>query len=391
MPSWKKIGLGAVLVLGVAAIGVFTVAPGIVEDGQNRMIAHDPWPVSPEAKALHARLDIADWHADSLLWHRDLTKRSSRGHVDLPRLTEGNVAVQVFTAVTKSPAGLNYDQNSAETWDNITSLALVQRWPSATWTSLYARAIHQAERLHGFEAADPAALAIVRDRAGLEAVLARREAGEEVTAGILGIEGMHALDGDLANLDGLWDAGYRTFGLTHFFDNKLGGSLHGEANGGLSDFGRQVVQAVLAKGGIIDVAHASPRMVRDVLEMGVAPVILSHGGVHVHCPRKRNIDDALMVMIAETGGVIGMGYWEEAACGASPAEIVAAMDAAIALMGEDHVSLGSDYDGAVEVAFDTSELAALTHEMLALGWSEERIAKVMGGNQIRVLREALPQ
>lgn len=391
MPAWKKIGLGAVALVAIAAAVGFTIGPGIVEEGQNATIPHDPWPVSAEAKALHARLEIADWHADSLLWHRDLTERGERGHVDLPRLTEGNVAVQVFTAVTKSPAGLNYEENSAEAWDNITSLALVQRWPVATWTSLYARAIHQADRLHGFEAADPAALAIVRDRAGLEAVLARRAKGEKVTAGILGIEGMHALDGDLAKLDGLWDAGYRTFGLTHFFDNKLGGSLHGIANAGLSEFGRQAVQAVLAKGGIIDVAHASPQMVRDVLDMGVAPVVLSHGGIHGHCARKRNIDDELMVRIAETGGVIGMGYWEEAACGTSPAAIVAAMDSAIRLMGEDHVSLGSDYDGAVTVGFDTSELAALTHEMLKLGWSEARIAKVMGGNQIRVLREALPQ
>ena len=391
MSLLKKLLLGLLALILAAVAAFFIFAPAIVEKGENRMIAHDPYAISERAAALHARLEIADWHADSLLWSRDLTRRENYGHVDLPRLHAGNVAVQVFTAVTKSPAGQNYQQNSAEAWDNITSLAVGQLWPVKTWGSLYERALHQAARLHRFESRAPNALVIARDRADLDAGLARRSAGERLVVGLLGIEGMHALDGELANVDGLWDAGYRTFGLTHFFDNKLGGSLHGEGNHGLTEFGRQVVRAIADKGGIVDVAHASPQMTQDVLDMDIGPVILSHGGIFGHCPRKRNFPDDLMVRIAEGGGIIGIGYCDEASCGTTPEDVVKSLEAAVNLIGEDHVSLGSDYDGAVKVGFDTSELAALTEAMLKRGWSEARIAKVMGGNQIRFLRERLPR
>ena len=111
-----------VFLIVIGLIGFFSFGPGIVEKDMNRIAAHDPWPVSPAAKAMHERLVIGDWHADSLLWGRDLTERSERGHVDLPRLIEGNVALQVFTTVTKSPSGLNYDHNSAAARDDITLL-----------------------------------------------------------------------------------------------------------------------------------------------------------------------------------------------------------------------------------------------------------------------------
>ncbi|MFD2856593.1 hypothetical protein ACFSZS_20050 [Seohaeicola zhoushanensis] len=148
--------LGRLLLLAIIAAGAFFVfAPGYVERSRNNVVVHEPYPVSEAASALHQTLVIGDWHADSLLWNRDLTKRGSYGQVDLPRLQEGNVAVQVFTAVTKSPAGQNYDSNSAETTDNITLLAVGQLWPVRTWNSLLERALYQAEKLHRFEAEAP--------------------------------------------------------------------------------------------------------------------------------------------------------------------------------------------------------------------------------------------
>ncbi len=310
--------------------------------------------------------------------------------MDLPRLIEGNVAVQVFTAVTKSPAGQNYDENSSEAMDNITLLALAQAWPPATWSSLTERALHQAGRLADFEVRAPEMLRIIRTRQDLDDVLAARETGAKVVGGILGLEGMHALDGDLGNIDRLWDAGYRLWGLTHFFDNAVAGSLHGEGGTGLTAMGREVVREAMARNAIIDLAHSSLKTAWEVLEMVDRPVVVSHGGTHNHCPVTRNFPDDLMQAVAAKGGVIGIGYWEDAVCGTTPAEIVEAIAAAVDLVGEDHVALGSDFDGSVETHFDTSELAALTHEMLALGWSQERIAKVMGGNAVRVMRELLP-
>ncbi|WP_323785288.1 dipeptidase [Thalassovita sp.] len=381
----------AVLVLALIGLaGFWGFAPAIVEKMRNNVIVHDPYPVSNEAQTLHDSLTIGDWHADPLLWNRDLTERSDYGQVDLPRLRDGNVAIQVFTAVTKSPAGQNYDSNSAEAFDNITLLAFGQLWPMRTWNSLLERALYQAGKLHRFEAKAPDHLKIITSEADLDAVLAARARGDKITAGILGIEGGHPLEGKLENLDKLEAAGYRLIGLQHFFDNELGGSLHGVGNQGLTDFGRQVVDEAVRRNMIVDVAHSSPQVARDVLEMTDIPIVLSHSGIHSHCPVKRNFPDDLMQAIAASGGVIGMGYWAEVACDQiDPAGIAKMIKAAIAVVGEDHVSLGSDFDGSVETAFDSSELPALTDELIKAGLSEAQIRKVMGENMLRVLRARL--
>ncbi|MHA6262437.1 dipeptidase [Arenibacterium sp. CAU 1754] len=383
--------LGRLVMLVLVAVGAFLFfAPGYVERGRNKVIEHAPYPVSAEAQALHDSLTVGDWHADSLLWNRNLAKRGSYGQVDIPRLVEGGVALQVFTAVTKSPAGQNYDQNSAETTDNITLLAVGQLWPMRTWDSLLERALYQSERLHRVEQAIPDTLRIIRTRADLEAVLQARANGQTLVGAILGIEGAHPLEGDLGNLDAIEAAGHRVIGLQHFFDNELGGSLHGEGNHGLTEFGRTVVAQIEKRGMVLDVAHSSPQVAWDVLDITDMPIVVSHTGIHAHCPVKRNFPDDLMQAIAATGGVIGMGYWAEVACDEiTPAGIAKMIKAAIAEVGEDHVSLGSDFDGSVETGFDTAELPALTHALLESGLSEVQIRKVMGENMLRVLRERL--
>ena len=382
------VGILLLMVFGLMAI--WTFAPGIVEKGRNAVAVHDPYPVSDAARALHERLVVGDWHADSLLWKRDLLERGDRGQVDVPRLLEGGVAMQVFTAVTKSPMAQNYDENSADAFDNITLLAFGQLWPIRTWTSIYERAIYQAEKLHKFEADSDGQLKIIRTVADLDSVLNVRAGGEAVVGGILGIEGGHPLEGDIANLDRLFEAGHRLFGLQHFFDNALGGSLHGTGNHGLTPFGREVVGKLAEMPVVIDVAHSSPQVARDVLGMVDVPIVLSHSGIHSHCPVKRNFPDDLMRAIAAGGGVIGMGYWGEVACDKiDPDGIAAMIKAGIAAVGENHVSLGSDFDGSVATAFDTSELPALTDALLRAGVSEAQIEKVMGGNMLRVLRARL--
>lgn len=382
--------LAAIVVLGT--LGFFLFAPAIAERGQNPVADHAPWPVSPAAAAMHERLIIGDWHADSLLWDRDLTLRASRGQVDLPRLIAGNVALQVFTTVTKSPAGLNYQRNAADARDDITLLYIGQLRPFRSWLDLTERALEQARQLALAEEKAPEMLKIVRSRADLETVLARRAAGEAVVGGILGAEGGHALGGDLANLDRLHDAGFRLIGLTHFFDNELGASLHGEAgqDRGLTDFGRAVVARMVEKQMIIDLAHASPKMADEVLDMVDLPVVVSHTGIHSQCRTVRNFPDDLMRRVAEGGGVIGIGFWSEVTCDDTPTGIAASVVAAIGVVGEDHVSLGSDFDGAVATRFDASELAAITQALINRGLSEPVIAKVMGGNMVRFLETALP-
>ena len=387
---WIKRLIGLVLVLALGGlVGFWLVGPRIAEQMMNVTREHAPWPVSVEAQALHDGLIVGDWHADPLMWDRDLNRRGSYGHVDIPRLIEGNVAFQVFTAVTKSPAGLNYEVNAADARDNITLVAFGSLWPVRTWTSIFERAVYQAEKLHGFEAASDGRLIVVKSAADLDRVLAAKERGEDVVGGILGIEGGHPLEGDFANFQKLVDAGYRLFGLQHFFDNELGGSLHGQGNHGLTDFGRQVVEAIASGPFILDLAHSSPTVAREVLAMTDIPLVVSHTGLFSICEVKRNYPDDLMRDIAATGGVIGIGYWEDVTCDDSPSGIAKVIKAAIAAVGEDHVSLGSDYDGSVTTSFDTSELAALTHALLEEGVSEVQIRKVMGENMLRVLRARL--
>ena len=200
----------------------------------------------------------------------------------------------------------------------------------------------------------------------------------------------HPLEGDIANLDRLFEQGLRIAGLTHFFDNELGGSLHGVSGEGLSDFGKNVVRRANEIGVIIDVAHASPAMVKDVLDLSTAPVILSHGGFKGVCDTPRNLSDDLMQEIAMSGGIVGVGYWDAAVCDVSPQGIVDSIRYAIELLGSDHVALGSDYDGTVVVPFDTSELAILTETMLQSGFSEGTIRKVMGENVEQFMLENLP-
>ncbi|WP_439107645.1 dipeptidase [Congregibacter sp.] len=379
----------ALLVL-VSSVLSFGIGPGMLERSLNKVMEHEPYVISDEARALHDSLVVGDLHTDSTLWARDLTQRADRGHVDLPRLREANVALQAFTFVTRSPKGQNYESNDADAPDNITLVALMQRWPAATWSSLTERALVQANKLARIEAKDPTVLRVLRTRSDLTSVMEAREKGLQTIGALLGIEGSHALDGSLENIDRLREAGVRMFGLHHFFDNALGGSLHGTGGGGLSEFGRDVVTRIDERGAIIDVAHSSEQSVRDVLAMSDSPLVVSHTGFQGYCPTPRNISDELMQQIAEGGGLIGVGYWDAAICDVSPAGIVRAIRYGIDLVGVAHVALGSDYDGSTTVPFDTSELAALTQEMLNQGFSEEEIRMVMGGNMLRFLRQNLP-
>lgn len=375
-----------IVLLGVFA-AVQWILPARIENSMNINIEHDAYVVSDRAKTLHDSLFIADLHSDSLLWKRNLLKRSHTGHMDLPRLRDGNVALQVFSATTKSPAGQNYVSNDADS-DDITMLAVSSLWPIRTWSSIYERAVYQLEKLH--KLAQSSRLIVIESKEDLQDLAERRKNGDSVIGGIYLIEGAHPLEGDLNKLDQLFDQGLRIIGLTHFFDNELGGSLHGRSGEGLNVFGRSVVCRANELGLIIDVAHASPQMVSDVLALSTSPVILSHGGVKGSCDSPRNLSDSLMQDIAEKGGLIGIGYWDGAICEVTPRGVVKAIRYAIDLLGVNHVALGSDYDGATAVSFDASELAVLTEEMLQAGFTAQEIGQVMGENVRRFLMDNLP-
>ena len=375
------------LALLVVASGAFLIlGPGIVEGGMNKVVATPLPTISPRARVLHARLAIADMHADTLLWQRSLLDPARRGHVDLPRLQAGNVALQVFSSVSKTPKGQNYDSNGADT-DNITLLAIAQLQPVRTWNSLLQRSLWHSEKLRRAEAGSKGRLRVVRSGADFRRLLAERAAGRKVTGALLSIEGLQDLEGRLGNLERLHSAGFRMAGLAHFFDNEVAGSMHGVRKGGLTPLGRQVVRAMEARGMIVDIAHSSHATVADVLAMAKRPVVSSHGGVQATCRVNRNLTDEEIKGVARTGGLVGVGYWDAAVCDLRPGAIAAAVAHVRDLVGIDHVALGSDFDGAVTTGFDSAALINVTQALIDRGFTDEEIAKVMGGNTLRLLQE----
>ncbi len=385
----RRIFLGAAALVVVLAAAFFGLAPGMVERSMNKVapIALDA--PSERALALHRRLTIADLHSDTLMWKRDLLAHSGRGHMDAPRLNEGHVALQVFSSVTKTPKGQNYDANSAD-GDNITLLTIAQLQPPRTWNSLLERSLWHAAKLDSAVQRSQGAVVKVTTAADVRNLLAARGRGDDVLGALLSVEGLHNLEGRRENLSVLFDAGYRMAGLTHFFDNELAGSMHGEAKGGLTPLGREIVQDMEAKGMVVDIAHASHAAVAEILAMATKPVVSSHGGVQAVCKVNRNLTDDEIEGVARTGGVVGIGYWDGALCSTSPAKFAESIAHVRDLVGIDHVGLGSDFDGATTTAFDTSGLAVITQALLDRGFTDDEIGKVMGGNVMRVLMKTLP-
>ncbi len=383
----KKIWIPAAA-LAIAAIGLFGIAPGYIEADMNRTDGKPLIPVSAEALALHKTLQIVDLHSDTLMWQRDLLKPASRGHEDLPRLQQGNVALQLFSSVTKTPRGLNYDGNSADT-DSITPLVIVQLQPVRTWLSLVERSLYHSAKLDKAIAGSDGKLTKVSDGSSLDALLAQRAGGNGPVGAMLTIEGLQNLEGKAENLDRLYAAGFRMAGLTHFFDNELSGSMHGIKKGGLTPFGLEIAGRMEDKGMIIDIAHLSHAGVAQLLTLARRPVVSSHGGVQATCKVNRNLTDDEVRGVAKTGGIVGIGYWDGAACDTSPRAAAKAMRHVRDLVGIAHVALGSDYDGATTVRFDTSQLVQVTQALLDEGFTPDEVRAAMGGNALRVIRAGL--
>ena len=374
----------------IVLISALWLIPPMIDRNMNPVSDHAPYEVSDSAKALHNTLIIGDWHADSALWNRDLKKIYDYGHVDIPRMQKGNVALQMFTTVTKSPSGQNYESNKTSTNDNITALAIAQRWPIKTWTSLFERAMFQADKIKNLELDDPENFMLIESQQDLGIFLLKRSSNSTLVGGLLGTEGSHALDGNLKNIKRLYRNGFRMMSLQHFFDNKLGGSLHGTSGDGLTEFGIEAINEMMRLNIIIDVSHSSENVVKDVLNISTQPLVISHTGFNGYCESPRNISDSLMVEIAKKGGLIAVGFWDAAVCDNTPRSVAEAIKFGIGLIGADHVSLGSDFDGTITPGFDISELEAITHELLELGLSETEIRKVMGGNMLSFLQDNLP-
>ncbi|WP_144606493.1 dipeptidase [Algoriphagus algorifonticola] len=375
----KKI-LIALLALFLLFVIAISTIPSYIENERNPVKSSGPYRVSDEAQAFYDSLDfIADLHCDALLWGRDLTERGDRGHVDFPRMREANVAFEMFTIVSKSPSGQNMQQNSAETFDNITPLTIVKGESPFNWFSLINRTLSQSSDLNDFISKDGRTI-FIQSKADLQKLLTLRAEDKNTIGAMLGIEGAHALEGDLLNIDRVFEAGVRMIGPTHFFDNELGGSAHGESGDGLTEFGKAAVKRMNDLGIFVDLAHSSPAIVDDVLAISTQPVIVSHTGVRAVLDSQRNLSDEQIKKIAEKGGIIGVAFFDMAVGEPELPNIIASIKHIRDLVGIEYVALGSDYDGSVAVPFDITGLPLIVEGLLKEGFTKTEIRAVMGEN-----------
>ena len=384
----KRNFIAFIMIAGIRVALTYIIAP-VIDRLLNRVQKQEKETVREETAVFHNQLFIADLHSDPYLWQRNLLKRHKYGHIDVPRLIEGNVALQTVGVAAKIPWGLNFDSNPGRS-DMLAALVVAQGKPVRTWHSLPQRALFHAEQLQVMIAQAPDILMLIRSSQDLETLLARRQKRPITTGFLLGLEGVHALEGDLAHLDDLFAAGFRLLGLTHFFDNEAGGSAHGRQKGGLTPFGRELIQAAEAKGMTIDLAHASEKLIDDVAATTTRPLLVSHTGVRGTCDTQRNLSDRHVRLITETGGLIGIAMFDMAVGEATITAVVRAMRYVADLVGVEHVAIGSDFDGAITAPIDASGLPLLTEALLDAGFSVEDTAKIMGGNVLRFLRETLP-
>ncbi len=366
------------------------IVPSFIDKGHNKVRNLPPYTVAPTAQELYDSLDfIADLHCDALLWKRNLLDNNSYGQVDIPKMLKANMGIQGFTIVTKSPKGQNFDENTGES-DNITPLYIVQGRPISSWFSLTERVVTQCDDLIKYQKKSNQTFRVILTNIDFQNYLNDKMVDKNITAGFLGVEGAHALDGELENIDVLFDAGVRMMAPTHFFDNKLGGSAHGISQAGLTDFGKEVIKRMVEKNMIIDIAHSSPKMIDDILAITNKPIISSHTGVKGTCDNVRNLSDKHLKAIANSEGLIGIAMFEKAVCGTDAKATALAIKYAVDLVGPNYVALGSDFDGSVTTPFDVTGLPLIVEELLKLNLSDEDIKKVMGENVKNFLLNNLP-
>jgi membrane dipeptidase len=323
------------------------------------------------------RFPLADGHADSLLWNRDLTVRQRRGHVDFPRLREAGVRIQCFTVVTRGYPVV----------DGVGALGAVRGWPRAARRDPWARCRFQLDRMEALCAASGGAVAIAATAAALEEHLASGR-----VAAVLGIEGAHALEGRPERVRELRSRGVGFMSLTHLGNNALGGSsspLMG--NRPLTPLGRAVLDEMAVARMAVDLAHASPRTLADVLAHGGPRPFCSHTGVAGATPSWRNLDDAALRAVAGRGGVVGIIFGTIYLGGRRLDDVVRHVEHALDVAGEDAVAFGSDFDGLVPLPRGMRDVTDVPRLVAALARRRPArvVEKVAWLNWRRFLGEAL--
>jgi membrane dipeptidase len=368
--------------------------------------------ISKKAHDLHFRSIVIDTHDDTtqrLLDPKfDLGVRHSDGSIDIPRMREGGLDAIFFSI-----------------------------WISGTVTGPEAvkRAMDQIDAVRELPVRFPKDLALARTADDIRFIHSNGK-----IAVLMGVEGGHMIDDDLGVLRDFARLGVRYMTLTHMIDTNWADSSTGKfTHNGLTDFGKQVVHEMNRMGVMVDISHVSDKTFYDVLAISEAPVIASHSSCRAICDAPRNMTDDMIKALAAKGGVMQINYHmgflsqefrdaeranpavgkeieaevkkrcgENESCqlvegdkvtrefvaqGRLPrvdwTKIIEHIDHAVKLAGADHVGLGSDFDGA-NMPYgmeDATHLPQITNALLAKGYSEIDVQKILGGNTLRVMEQ----
>jgi membrane dipeptidase len=329
---------------------------------------------SNEARSILAAYPAIDLHADTLMWRRwtgydlharhepPLWRSAFGGHVDLPRMREGGMAAQFFGLV---------------------SLPLTKR------TRGLARAVdEQIDALEEVISQQPGRLRLVRTADEIEAC--RRD---NVLGALLGIEGAHALEGDLDRVATFARRGVRYLGFLHFSANEAGYPAYGRGRDddcGLTAWGLELVQCCEAQRVIVDLSHMNRRGFLEACAVATKPVIVSHTGILGAFEHWRNIDDEQLRAVADRGGIVGIIFCPRY-IGSGIEAVVKHMRYILDVVGEDVPALGSDWDGFIvptpQLA-DPRGVPLLAEALLRAGIAERVIGKILRTNVLRMLAEA---
>jgi membrane dipeptidase len=371
--------------------------------------------ISDRARKLHQDAFVFDAHVhviDRQFYHGgDIGQRVSDGQFDLPRARQGGLDAMFFSVF-------------------VTEEYYPQRLESKQVLRLVDLALTQLERNRD-------TIELARSAADIDRI---HRTGK--IAAVLDLEGGFDLDGDLGVLRDLYRLGLRSAQLSaHNWANNFADSCCSPARyHGLNDRGRAVVREMNRLGMVINVSHASDESIAQTLDLSTAPIVATHHGMRALNNIPRNLPDGLMRRIAAKGGVIGFQignefhntkafewrtkhagkpFWDTSSIkGQAPLSIeeidrrvapqfpmvgldmpasvlfsvdewIGVIERAISIVGEDHVALGSDFDGGPTPPRgmrDISDLPLLTDAMLRRGWSEQRIRKFLGLNLLAVFR-----
>ena len=386
------------LLLVAAALLVAFVGAGLYMTGQsyrlaNRVVTPPPYTADSSISDFHDSMFIADMHSDTFTFVDSFMERKDYAHLDYYRAMDGGfnlltmaIATEVpFSMVRRKPGGVERGGNLIQ----IGSIGGLEPLPN--WYSRYARGTWVADNVARVVAENPEQLMLVTTRQDLQALLDNHERGKSQRIGfLLAIEGAHALDNDLQRLDDFYERGVRILSITHAFDNEYGGSSEGVERYGITAEGERLLDRARELGIIIDIAHASPTLVNDILDRSSAPVVYSHGGITGTCDVDRNLPEPLLNRIRSNGGLIAIGFWTRVLCGDDIADIAATMRYVADRIGVEHLALGSDFDGGVTTITDAAGLPLLTDALFDAGFSDNEIRRIMGGNYAQLLLTALP-